>query len=69
MRSFLGKSGEALEQVAQIGAGYHPPVFGEIQGHAGPGSGQPDLAADVSFHCRGIGLDGFEGSFSTQMIL
>lgn len=33
------------------------PVPGDRQAQAGPCSGQPDLAVDVSVHCRGFGLD------------
>jgi len=31
------------------------PVVGDIQGQAGPE--QPYLAADVTFHCRRVGLN------------
>ena len=31
---------------------------GDIQGQAGCGSEQPDLAADVPVHGRGVGLTG-----------
>ena len=30
------------------------PVPGDIQGQAGWGPEQPDLAVDVSVHCRGV---------------
>ena len=43
------------KQVAQRGGGC--PVFGDIEGQAGPGSEQPDLAVGVPAHCRGDGLD------------
>ena len=49
---FYGKSSEALEQVAQRGGG----VLGDIQGQAGWGSEQPDVAVDVPVHCREVGL-------------
>ena len=44
-----------MAQVAQRGGGC--PVPGDIQGQAGWGSEQPDLAAYVLFHCRGVKLD------------
>jgi len=34
------------------------PIPGNIQGQAGWGSKQPDLAVGVPVHCRGDGLDG-----------
>jgi len=34
------------------------PDPGGIQGQAGPSSEQPELAVDVSVHCKGVGLDG-----------
>jgi len=46
------KGGEALEQVTQRGGGC--PLLGDIQGQAGEGSEQPDLAADFPVHCRGV---------------
>ena len=33
------------------------PIPGDIQGQAGPGSEQPDLAMGVPVHCRRVGLD------------
>lgn len=44
--------GEALAWVAQRGS--RSP--GDIQGQAGPGSGQLDLPLDVPVHCRAAGL-------------
>jgi len=32
-------------------------MLGDIQGQAGQGSAQPDLAVDVPVHCRGAALD------------
>jgi len=32
-------------------------VLRDIQGQAGPGSEQSDLAVDVPVHCRVVGLD------------
>jgi len=52
---FYDKSGEALEQVAQIGG--ECPIPGDSQGQAGRGSEQPDLAVGVAVHCRRVGLD------------
>ena len=46
---------EALEQTAQQGGGCS--ILGCIQGKAGAGSEQPDLAVDVPVYCRGVGLD------------
>ena len=48
--SFFNKSNEALAQVAQRGGGCLVP--GDIQGQAGWGSEQPDVAVDVPVHCR-----------------
>jgi len=45
----------ALEQVAQRSDGC--PVSGDMQGQAGQGSEQPDLAVGVPVQCRGVGLD------------
>jgi len=42
-------------QVAQWCGGY--PFLGAIQGQAGWGYGQSDLAAGVPVHCRAVGLD------------
>ena len=53
---FYNKDGEALEQVSQRCDGYS--VLGDIQGQAGPGSEQSDLAVGVPVHCRKVGLDG-----------
>ena len=47
---FYNEGGEALGQVAQRGGRYLVP--GDIQGEAGPGSEQPDLAVDVPVHWR-----------------
>ena len=44
-----------MEQVAQRGCGCL--VSGDIQGQAGWGSEQSDLAVGVSLHCKGVGLD------------
>ena len=52
---FYCGSNEALEQVTQKRGGC--PIPGDFQGQPGLGSGQPDLAVDVPFHCRGVGLD------------
>ena len=52
---FYSKAGEALEQIIQRGGGC--PIPGDIQGQAGPGSEQPDLAVDIPGHCWGVGLD------------
>ena len=30
---------------------------GDIQGEAGSGSGQPDLAVNAPVHCMAVGLD------------
>ena len=49
---FSVKSGEALEQVAQRCDGCALP--GNIQGQAGWGSEQLDLAVGVPVHCRGV---------------
>ena len=49
------KSGEALEQVAQRGG--RCPELGDIQGQAGRGFEQPDLAAGVSVHCMRVAPD------------
>jgi len=35
----------------------HGPVPEDFHGKAGPGSEQPDVAEDVTVHCRGVGLD------------
>jgi len=52
---FYSEGGEALEQVVQRGIRCSIP--GDIQGQAGPGSEQPDLAVDIPVSCRGVGLD------------
>ena len=41
-KAFYNKSGEAVEHVAQRGGGC--PIPGNIQGQAGLGTEQPDLA-------------------------
>jgi len=46
---------EKLEQVAQRGGGC--PTPGDIQGQAGWGSEQLDLAVGVPVHCREVGLN------------
>ena len=51
---FYSKCAEALGLVAQRGGGC--PILADIQGHARPGSEQPDLSVDVPLHCRGVGL-------------
>lgn len=43
-----------MEQVAWRGGRYLIP--GNIQGHVGWGSEQPDLAEDVAAHCEGLGI-------------
>lgn len=49
------EGGEALVQVApRAGA---RPIPGDIKGHAGWGSKQPDVAVYVPIHCK-VGLDG-----------
>jgi len=53
--SFYNEGGETLQQVAQRGGRCSIP--GNIQGHVGWGSEQPDVVEDVPAHCRGIGLD------------
>ena len=52
---FYNNGGETLEQVAHRGGGSC--VSGDIQGEAGGGSEQPNLAISVPVHCRGVGLD------------
>ena len=52
---FYLEGGETLQQVAQRGGRCSIP--GNIQGHVGWGSEQPDVVEDVPAHCRGIGLD------------
>ena len=47
--------GETLAQVVQRGSG--GPLPGNIQGHVGRGSEQPNLVKDIAAHSRGIGLD------------
>jgi len=44
-----------MAQVAQRGG--ECPVRGDIQSQAGRGSEQPDVAAGIPVHCRGVGLD------------
>jgi len=44
------------KQAAQRGGGC--PIPGDIQGQAGWGSEEPDLAVDVPVHCRVAELDG-----------
>ena len=45
------------------------PICGDFQCAAGPGSGQLDLAVDVTVHCRGVGLDNLQRSPPTLRIL
>ena len=45
-----------MTQVAQRGGGC--PILGDILGHVGQDSKQPDGAVDIPVHCRGVGLDG-----------
>jgi len=52
---FYDKGAEAREPVAQRGG--ECPILGDIQGQVGQGSEQPNLAVDVSVHCRGAGPD------------
>ena len=40
-------------------------VVDALQGEAGSGPGQPDLAGDVLVRCGGIGLDHRKWSFPT----
>jgi len=40
------------------------PVLGDVQGQAGRGSEQTDLAVDVPVHCRGVVLMPFIGPFN-----
>lgn len=56
--------GEALAWVAQRGSGSP----GDIQGQAGPGSGQLDLPLDVPVHCRAAGLGNLLRLLPIQMI-
>ena len=46
------ESGEVLEQLPR-----EQSIPGDFQGEAGSGPGQPDLAVNVSVHCRGVGLN------------
>ena len=52
---FYYTGSEVLKWFAQRGGGY--PVSGGVQGQAGQGSEQPDLAVSVPVHCRGVVLD------------
>ena len=52
---FFNEGGETLEHVAQRGGRCSIP--GNIQGHVGMGSEQPDLVEDISAYCMGVGLD------------
>ena len=45
---------QAQEQASERYGGC--PIPGYLQGQAGPGFEQPDLAMDVPVHCRGAGL-------------
>jgi len=56
---------EALEQVAQRGAGCPQ----RHSNQSGQGSEQPDLTVGVPDHCRGVGLDDLHRSLPTQVIL
>lgn len=58
--------GKAQEKFAQRCVGCSNP--GDIQGHAGPVSEQPDLGVGVPFHCRVVGLEDLWKSFPTQTI-
>ena len=60
---FCNKDGDALKQVAQRSGGC--PILGDIQGQAGEGSEQPDLALGVPVHCT----DDIEWPLPTQTIL
>ena len=61
------KGSEALAQVAQRSGAC--PVPGDTKGQAGQGSEQPDLAAGVPAHRRGIKLDNLLGSLPIQIII
>ena len=61
---FYSKGGETLEQVALRGGGC--PVPGDVQGQAGQGSEQPDLAVGVPVHSMRVGPDGLKGPFQLK---
>jgi len=52
---FYSEGGETLELVAQRCDGC--PIPGDIQGWAGSGSEQPDVAVGVTVDCRAAELD------------
>ena len=56
-------------QLLFVQRGGGSPVPGDIQGQAGPGFEQPDLAVGVPVHCRGVGLEHLQASFPMQTLL
>ena len=56
-----------MAQVVQRGGRCLIP--GDIQGQAGQGSEQPDVAVGVPVHCRRVVPDGLYGSLPNQMAL
>jgi len=54
-KSLHSVGGKALKQAA-LRCGWCP-IPRDIQGEAGSGPRQSDLAVDVPVHCRGVGLD------------
>ena len=42
---------------------------GDTPGQTGQASEHPDRAVGVLVHCRGVGLDGIQGTLPTEMML
>jgi len=55
--AFHNKGSKALAQVTLRGGGW--PIPGYIEGQAGWGSEQPDVAVGILVHCRRVELGGF----------
>lgn len=45
------------------------PIAVDVSGQSGQGSVHPIQAVGVPIHCRMVGLDGLQGSLSTQTVL
>ena len=65
--NIYSKGSEALKQVACSWCGH--PVLRDMQGKAGQGSEQPDLAVDVLIYCKEVGPLEVPSNSNSSMIL